>query len=265
MNKNSQLILQITDMHLFADKDQRLLGVNTHDSFNQVVELAYETHPHPDLILLTGDLSQDETVQAYEHIADKLSCFSCPKYWIPGNHDNVEHIEEVFSQKHIQRQKHIILNHWQFILLNTQKPDAVEGYLVDEQLIFLEKTLGTYPELPAFIVMHHHPLPVGSLWLDRLMLTNAQDFWKCIQPYHHVKAVICGHVHQEHEAMNERVQFYASPSTCFQFKRYSKPFGVEELMPGYRSLILHEDGTFETDVHRLIDFDLNLDPSSGGY
>lgn len=265
MSKNSKLILQITDMHLFADTDQRLLGVNTSDSFDAVVDLAFRQHPEPELILLTGDLSQDETTEAYERIADRLTRFSCPKYWIPGNHDDVDYIEQVFSQRHIQNQKHIILNNWQLILLDTKKMDAVEGYLVQEQLDFMETVLGTYPELPALIFLHHHPLPVGSLWLDRLMLTNAEAFWKHLEPYHHVKAVICGHVHQEHESTNGTVQFYATPSTCFQFKRYSKPFGVEELMPGYRTLTLHDDGSFDTEVHRLQHFDLNLDPSSGGY
>lgn len=265
MSKNSKLILQITDMHLFADTDQRLLGVNTNDSFSAVVELAFRQHPEPELILLTGDLSQDETIAAYERIAERLSCFTCPKYWIPGNHDDVEYIESVFSQSQIQSQKHIILNNWQFILLDTKKMDAVEGYLVQEQLDFMEEVLGTYPELPAIVFMHHHPLPVGSLWLDRLMLTNADEFWKQLEPYHQVKAVICGHVHQEHESSNGSVLFYSTPSTCFQFKRYSKPFGVEELMPGYRAISLHDDGTFDTQVFRLEDFELNLDPRSGGY
>lgn len=265
MIKNKRLILQITDMHLFADSNQRLLGVNTTDSFMAVVALAYQQYPEPELILLTGDLSQDETKEAYERIAETLSCFTCPKYWIPGNHDDADYIQSVFTERHIQDQKHIILHDWQLILLDTKKPDAVEGYLAEEQFEFMESILGTYPELPTLIFLHHHPLPVGSLWLDRLMLTNADDFWKQLEPYHHIKGVICGHVHQEHESTQGPILFYSTPSTCFQFKRYSKPFGVEELMPGYRVIELKDDGIFETRVHRLEDFNLNLDPSSGGY
>ncbi len=51
-----------------------------------------------DLIFLTGDLSQDETHQSYEKITEQLSQLNAPVYWIPGNHDNVTHMETVFNQ-----------------------------------------------------------------------------------------------------------------------------------------------------------------------
>ena len=105
MSQNSYLALQITDMHLFANPEQTLLGVNTDATFNAVVDLALEQHPKPDVILLTGDLSQDETIPAYERIAERLKGFHCPKYWIPGNHDDTDYINKVFSQHNIPATK----------------------------------------------------------------------------------------------------------------------------------------------------------------
>ncbi len=265
MSKNSYLVLQITDMHLFSNPEQTLLGVNTDASFNAVVDHINEHHADPDVILLTGDLSQDETMPAYERIADKLKRFHCPKYWIPGNHDDSDYINKVFGRHNIQSQKHVIIDNWQFILLDSKKLNAVEGHLTDDQFILMEDALGSYPEHHAMIFMHHQPLPVGSRWLDNLMLTNADAFWDAIDPFHNIRAVICGHVHQEHEARRGNVMFYSTPSTCFQFTRNSDPFGVEPLMPGYRAIEIFSDGSFKTDVHRVENFKLNLDPSAGGY
>jgi len=265
LKSGSYTILQITDLHLFAQASQTLLGVNTDDSFNAVVDMAHSQFPDADMLCLTGDLSQDETVPAYERVAEKLKIFHCPKYWIPGNHDDTHHIQNVFSDHHVQRQKHIVLEDWQIIMLDTKKLNAVEGYMSDDQFELLDDALGSHPEHHAIIFMHHHALPVGSHWLDNLMLTNADKFWESIEPYKNVCAVVSGHVHQEHEARRGDVLFYSTPSTCFQFKRNSDPFAVENLMPGFRSIGLFSYGSFKTKVHRVSDFELNLEESSRGY
>ncbi len=265
MKSSGYKVLQLTDMHLFADPSGELLGVNTEESFGAVISLARELHPDPDMLCITGDMSQDETIPAYQRLAQKISSFHCPKYWVPGNHDDTDFIETVFSKYHIQREKHMVLDHWQIIMLDTKKPNAVEGFLEEDQFELLEKSLASFPEHHALIFMHHHPLVVGSQWLDNLMLTNASRFWDAIAPYKNIKLVICGHVHQEHEAIQRSVNFYSSPSTCFQFKRNSEHFAVEPLMPGYRTIELFPDGSFETQVHRVKNFTLNLSGTMKGY
>ncbi len=262
MSKN---IIQITDMHLFKDKDGTLLGMKTWDSFNAVVSLVEQQHPKPDVMFLTGDLAQDEAIQTYQKLTDRLHIFSCPKYGIPGNHDSEDHMLTVFHEKNLQENRQLVIDNWNIILLNTQKREAVEGLLTDDELTFLNMTLGNYPEHHTLIFMHHPPVKVGSEWLDRLMLTNSDDFWTMIEPFHHVKGIFCGHVHQEFYTESHGIPVYTSPSTCFQFSRQSKTFGLEQIMPGYRTITLRDDGTFETSVFRVKDFELHLDLSSGGY
>lgn len=265
MKTKGYQILQLTDMHLFSDIDERLLGVNTHDSFKAVIELANELHPDPDMIALTGDLSQDETMPAYERIAEMLSNYHCPKYWIPGNHDNIDYMNEVFPIFHLQQSKHMMLEHWQVIMLNSKKEGAVEGHLDDDQFELLEQSLAAHPEHHALLFMHHHPIHVGSKWIDNLMLDNHEKFWNCIAVHKNVRSIICGHVHQENESLHKGVKFYSSPSTCFQFKPNSEKFAVDSAMPGYRVIELMPDGKIKTSVHRLDNFDLNLNEATRGY
>lgn len=64
-----------------------LLGVNTWESYQAVLE-AIRPHQHEfDLIVATGDLAQDQSSAAYQHFAEGIASFRAPCVWLPGNHD----------------------------------------------------------------------------------------------------------------------------------------------------------------------------------
>lgn len=261
---SKKLIIQITDMHLFENADETLLGVNTWNSFDAVVDSIQRNYPNPDLIVLTGDLAQDETARAYQKLIRRLHVFNCPKYGIPGNHDDEKYLISTFRDFHLQDNRNFRVGDWHFIMLNTQKKHAVEGYLTDEQLDFLNHSLGSYPEHPTLIFMHHPPVPVGSAWIDKLNLSNPDAFWSVLKSYHSIKGIFCGHVHQEFMSTQKGIPVFTTPSTCFQFANNTEHFAVSYDMPGFR-VIEVDDVTLTTKVHRISGFDLNIDTSSEGY
>lgn len=55
---SSVLLVQLSDSHLFADADGKLLGMDTCDSLQRVIQQVLEEQPQIDLILATGDLSR---------------------------------------------------------------------------------------------------------------------------------------------------------------------------------------------------------------
>ncbi|RDI37202.1 3',5'-cyclic-AMP phosphodiesterase [Aquicella lusitana] len=258
-------IIQISDTHLFADSEGILLGVKTQASFKAVVDLVQREAGKIDLILLSGDLSQDGSKEAYIRLANFLKSVNVPIYCVPGNHDNVKVMAHVYPYETISNHRHIILKNWHIILLNSQKPGAVEGYLDPSQLNYLQHCLQTYPEHQALIVFHHQPVPVGSRWLDNLGLTNADAFWRIISSYPNVNTVFFGHVHQEFEQVVNKVHCYAAPSTCIQFKRNKDDFGLERLPPGYRWIKLFEDGHLETGVKRTAEYVGVFEEHAKGY
>ena len=71
-------ILQITDTHLFAEKHETLLGVNTWESYQAVLSAIHAEHRDCDLIVATGDLAQDQSSAAYQHFAEGIASFSVP-------------------------------------------------------------------------------------------------------------------------------------------------------------------------------------------
>ena len=89
------LLVQLSDSHLFAEEDGRLLGMNTADSLQRVIERVLEEQPHIDLVLATGDLSQDGSVESYERFRDLCAVIPADSRWFPGNHDEVQVMEQV--------------------------------------------------------------------------------------------------------------------------------------------------------------------------
>jgi Icc protein len=96
--------------------------------------------------------------------------------------------------------------------------------------------------------MHHHPLPMGSTWLDGVARRDAPAFWKVIDAHSDVRVVVCGHVHQASDRTRNRVRFLSTPSTCAQFLPSSEFFALDERPPGMRWIELYDDGSIETEV-----------------
>ncbi len=75
------LVAQITDTHLFAEFDRTWNGLSTAHTLKAVLERLQQIQPQPDLLLLTGDLSQDETPESYELLASLISPLNIPAYY----------------------------------------------------------------------------------------------------------------------------------------------------------------------------------------
>lgn len=115
MNQVSPLsIAQITDIHLFTDEKQKLLGLPTTQSFQAVIEQLTSLQPRPDLLLLTGDLSQDGTPESYERLQNLLIPLAIPAYWLPGNHDCMSAMQQVLNRAPVSPRKAFTQGGWNF-------------------------------------------------------------------------------------------------------------------------------------------------------
>ena len=81
-------LLQISDTHLFADASRDLLGIPTAASFQAVLHAITELPQPYDVVLATGDLSQDHSAASYQRFAQEVTTLQKPVHWLPGNHDH---------------------------------------------------------------------------------------------------------------------------------------------------------------------------------
>lgn len=259
-------LLQITDSHLFADSSADLLSVPTAQSFSAVVEAIEAQGEDFDYILATGDISQDHSEASYRRFLDGVSRLNTPCFWLPGNHDDQPIMNALTPSDPVLKHTQLLLgDNWQIVLLDSQVVGVPYGQLSQAQLEHLQRCLAEHPQRHALVVLHHHPLHVGSQWLDEHALKHSEQFWQVIEQFEQVRAVLTGHVHQESQFVYQDVQVMTSPSTCVQFKPNSKEFALDNRSPGWRTLSLHRDGLVTSDVHRLPDGLFLPDFSSGGY
>jgi Icc protein len=242
-------IIQITDCHLFSDSNATMAGVNTGQSLLKVLNEISENEL-PDLILITGDMAHDEELATYRELKGILDKSNSRYYCLPGNHDQQQYLKKVFDDKFIDQFRQFTCDGWKIILLSTAFAGEVYGRLNEQQLTLLSKAMHENRD-PTVIFMHHHAVPVQCPWLDDIGLEKPDEFLAILQSTSSVKAIFCGHVHQEFKLQRDNIVFYGTPSTCFQFKPHSEMLEYDDALPAYRSINLNANGLFDTHVIRV--------------
>lgn len=248
---SSLLVAQITDTHLFAEVEPKVFGVQTYSSLQAVVEKLKTLQVQPDILLLTGDLSQDETSQSYDRIVEAIAPLNIPAYWLPGNHDNLPIMEQILQHPPINGTKSFSSGGWNFLLISSLIPGCVHGEISLQSLDWLESQLSQVTELPTLVALHHPPCLINSEWMDRINLRNNEEFLAVVDRYPQIKLVVFGHIHQEFAMVRHGVRYLGSPSTCVQFQPQSKEFTIDkQARSGFRLINLFPDGTYNTEIVR---------------
>lgn len=264
MNPDAVLLVQLSDSHLFADADVTLLGMNTRESLQRVIDLVREQQPHIDLVLATGDLSQDGTLASYQQFRHMTAPMGAPARWLAGNHDEPQIMADAAVHSDLLEPV-VDVGNWRITLLDSAVPGSVPGYLQDQQLQLLVQALSEAPNRHHLVCLHHHPVSIGCAWMEPIGLRNPDALFAVLDRFPQVKAVLWGHVHQEIDDQRNGVRLLASPSTCIQFAPGSDDFQVSDQAPGYRWLRLRADGRLETGVERVKNFAFTVDYGSNGY
>lgn len=261
---SSVLLVQLSDSHLFAEADGKLLGMDTCASLKRVIEQVQKEQPGIDLILATGDLSQDGSLESYERFRRLTEAFATPVRWLAGNHDEVPPMQAACADSTLLEPV-IDVGAWRVVMLDSSIPGAVPGFLADSQLELLERALSEAPERHHLICLHHHPVSIGCKWMEPIGLRNPDTLFAILERHSQARAVLWGHIHQEFDQQRGNLRLLASPSTCVQFAPGSEDFQVSNEAPGYRWLRLHTDGRLETGVSRVTGITFEIDYSVKGY
>ncbi|MES9925055.1 MAG: 3',5'-cyclic-AMP phosphodiesterase [Candidatus Thiodiazotropha endolucinida] len=258
-------LLQLTDSHLYADPSRCLLGINTLETFDQVLAQALQETGNPDFILATGDLVHDASDTGYKRLLGRLQLTEIPTYCLPGNHDIPGKMKQILNQDNVHCIPSVQTKGWSLIFLDSTIAKSDGGRIDESQLELLRVLLRAHPDKHTMICMHHHPVPVGSRWMDTMVLENPDAFFKLIEANPQVQAVLCGHIHQAFDTEYRGVRLLGSPSTCVQFIPRVDDFAIDAIPPGYRWLSLQPDGTIRTGLNSLPKIPSGLDLASMGY
>lgn len=248
-------IVQITDLHLMADPRAELKGICTRDRFEAVLDVLRREHSSVDRLIVTGDLAHDEVRETYESLRELLAEWLPKLRLIPGNHDNREAMRAVFGDRvQLLDDRNVFaeeLGGWKLIGLDSHLPGELRGQLGERQRDWLTRELTAEPTRPTAIFLHHPPVQVGSEWLDRIGLDDADPLLTLLRQHPQIKLVACGHIHQELTGRFNSLLVLATPSTGVQFQPEAETLVVDPASPGLRILKLEADGSFRTHVVRV--------------
>ncbi len=240
-------ILQVTDCHLLPNPDATLLGVNTHASLTAVLRTACREHT-PDALLATGDIAQRPTPATYRlFLATVRRYFAGPVLCVPGNHDHGATLAAELPTDDLR------LGDWRLLGLDTHIDDQVGGS-VDAGALGRVRNA---PPGPTVLVGHHCPVEIDCPWLDKDRIDRGGELIDAMGDAE-VAAYAFGHIHQPFERTVGAMLLVGTPSTCFQFARGTPTFAIDDAEPGYRWLMLGDDGDVTSRIERVA-FPLNID------
>ena len=248
-----------------------MLGVDTDASLLGVLEHAAASGRQPDIVLATGDIAQQARESTYKRFVDYVGHYfpGVPLRWLAGNHDAIMPMTRIGRRRGPSLSAHC--GAWHFALLDSHLEGHVPGRFSDAELAALDAELASAPGRFSLIGFHHHPLPVGSQWIDTQLIDNADALFAIVDAHPRVRGLIFGHVHQQvdglwRSAAGIDVRVLGTPSTCFQFLPNSDDYALDEdAAPGYRWLELRADGHIGTHVARVAHLRVELDLAAGGY
>jgi Icc protein len=251
MNCDFITVLQLTDLHLFAQAQGLFNDINTRDSFIDVLSHVQQHYGNPDVIIITGDLAHDGEPETYQFIADALKIFATPVYCVLGNHDHRENAHQVYSLESISINEHCLFEHWQIILLDSNHqpmPNRYDGEVSDIELQRVAELATLHSDKSILIAMHHNLLEHHDRGVP-LQVRNYQQVMQYFEQLPNIKLVLSGHVHQEFVIVQNGICYLSTPATGYQSK--SKSGQVTGEAAGYRWLKLYANGRFETDIRRV--------------
>jgi len=187
----------------------------------------------PDLVLVSGDLTNDGFRQEYAAARAYLDNFASERLVvIPGNHDSRNvgyvHFEDMFGE----RTSVITLPGVTMVALDSSQPDLNEGRLGRQNYRWMAEQLKDDSNF-KIVALHHHLLPLPGTGRERNIIEDAGDFLEQLV-YEGVDLVLSGHKHVPHTWHFEDLYVSnAGTVSSLRVRGYARPcYNVIDIEPG---------------------------------
>lgn len=216
------LIAQISDTHFLAG-GKRLAGrFDTGAAFARLIDSLERQTSRPDLILFSGDLGEDATVEEYATVGAGLRRLGIPVLAVPGNHDARAPMRvELADMLGVTDAGHLCLLEERFPLavigLDTLVEGKPHGELCPARLAWLKAALERVAGRPVLIFMHHPPMTTGLRHMDSMGLLEGREALADLVANHGaVEAILCGHMHRAIQGRCGGAPVRVAPSASHQ-------------------------------------------------
>jgi 3',5'-cyclic-AMP phosphodiesterase len=195
------LLCQISDPHVVEAGTLAYGKVDTPGHLERCVRKVLALPRRPDVIVATGDLTDNATADQYGLLAEILAPLDMPLFLAVGNHDDRDVLRAAFPKHDYLLGEDGFVQYVvddfavRLVVLDTLIPGKPGGKLCERRLAWLDRTLAA-SERPTVIAQHHPPFATGLSFMDRMSLVDPAAEAAVISKYPYVERVIAGHHHR---------------------------------------------------------------------
>lgn len=242
-------LVQLSDCHLLADKQASLYQVNPYRSLVRV--LKHVAKQNADAVLVTGDISGDDSQASYHHFVQAMAEFLPGVPWraIAGNHDNNSHFSSCLRDIELRATTPWSLQPWFIHGLDTRFEGA-KGQIRVAELDAIQSSIRCAPRQTHHILVLHHHLVATQSWMDKHALINVEKLYDWLEENPKIQLILHGHIHAERIFSACHTMVLSAPSTCWQWQ-LSPDFAVDPQPPGYREIYLSQNGEWSSNTRRV--------------
>ena len=221
--------IHLSDTHIGPTADAEVHGINTLDRLEALIAKINALDFSPDLIVHSGDITNQPSPEAYAVAAEAFSKLEAPIYFVTGNHDDASLIRQHLTagpsvnlvDDPDRLATRIDLPGLRLFLLDAKVPEeeGPHGSLPENQLAALESEL-SQDAGPFAIFVHFPPFPIGSPWIDRhLPLANGMDLHALLVRVgvSRNRGVFFGHLHRGLQLYRDGILYSGVSSSAFVF------------------------------------------------
>lgn len=242
------LVAQLTDLHITTSGGPTM--VDTSATLARAVTHIVGLDPRPDVVVITGDLTNDGTADEYALLRSLLEPIDLPLVLVAGNHDHRDVLRAELADRfpsdvpdgHLS---YVIEEHEvRLVVLDTTEPTRHDGVLPPDRIAWLTSVLDEAPDRPTAICMHHPPFRTGIRWMDLAGLADSPAFRSAVVEHPQVRHVMAGHLHRPIHTTIGSASVTVCPSTCHQLDLELHPgcAGLVDEPPGYQLHLWTEEG-----------------------
>ncbi|QTV79546.1 metallophosphoesterase [Microbacterium sp. NIBRBAC000506063] len=241
----SHTVVHLSDPHFLAG-GARLGGrFDVETTFARTLEAIAEAAPHPDALVITGDLADLGEADAYrrlkgafEPVAERLGA---PIVWVAGNHDERPALRAELLG--LEPSEEPVTGVWNLgglrvIALDTSVPGWHHGDLDAGQLEWLASELATPAPHGTLLAMHHPPIP-SHIPLFGILELQHQDALASVVRGSDVRGILAGHLHYSSHGTFAGVPVSVASATCYTMNTARPPEEVNGMDAAQAFQLVH--------------------------
>jgi Icc protein len=190
------VIAQVSDIHIGGANEGS--GARFSAAIDEINAMTRE----PDLVLLTGDLTEHGSPAEWAELKERIDVLSAPWEAILGNHDR--------GIRELAGHRSMYAGSLRLVLVDSSS-DTFTGD--DED--WLNAELSAHPDTPTIVAIHHPPFETGIWWMDCVGLQGSHLFERVIRRHSQVIKVLSGHAHRLIQTSWAGCSLWVCPATAY--------------------------------------------------